>query len=216
MHRVDPLGERGVDLLHPFGKQVVVLAESLTLRLVALGLVGLFLERDQRLLLVGLNLHAVVAGFLILALLLLVAGGIDRGGLLRLGRRRDQGVRITWRRVLTRGAHAGIGSGRGGIRRGGSWRRCIGISGRRSRSLGSEGLWSGHRAGHGRFLNLERCRIGLIGGALILCLQRHHGKERQNTQEGKDAGMESGFHGMQGWKITTYRPQPCQETKNGQ
>jgi hypothetical protein len=78
VHRVDPIGDRGVDFLHSLGEQVVVLAENLPLRFVVLGLVALGKKGGETLLLVGLHLDRVILGLLLLTLLFLVARRIDR------------------------------------------------------------------------------------------------------------------------------------------
>ena len=81
MHRVDPLGNGGVDLLHPFRKQVVVFTQDFTLGLVTLCLVALGQQGSSSFFLIGFHLGCIILGLLILTLLLLIAGRIDRGGL---------------------------------------------------------------------------------------------------------------------------------------
>ena len=90
MHRVDPIRERGVDLLHSLGKKVIILTKRLTLRLIALRLVGFCQQGGQILIFVRFHLHGIVAHLLVLALLLVVSGRVDGGGLFRLLRRGNQ------------------------------------------------------------------------------------------------------------------------------
>ena len=80
MHGIDPIRDGGVDLLHPLGEQVVVFAEDLALRLVALCLVALGQKGGEAFLFVGLDLRRVILGLLVLALLLLIPGGINGRG----------------------------------------------------------------------------------------------------------------------------------------
>ena len=110
VHGVDPVREGGINLFHPLGKQVVILPESLAFAFICLGLVGLFQKRAQRLLLVGLDLHRIIAGLLLLALLLRVSAGIDGGGLLRLLGWGCQGIGIAGRWILAWRSQSGIRS----------------------------------------------------------------------------------------------------------
>ena len=77
MHGVDPIGEARVEFLHALGKKIIILPEGLALRLFVLCLVSFILKRNKFLIFIGLHLDCVVTSLLFLALLFLIASGVD-------------------------------------------------------------------------------------------------------------------------------------------